>query len=398
MEHLSHLSETIGPRPTGSPANQAAADYVRAVLEGCDLSVERQEFPFPSWEHRNTSLRLGGAPLDAEANSFSPSCDVTGVPVILATVGELEAADLTGRVAVLHGDLAREQFATKGAIYVPERDRAIITLLEQKAPAALITVSPDLAPVHSLIQDWAFPLPSATVPADAGLALLRRRGEQIHLRIDTRTTPGHASNIIATRPGDRNGRIVVCAHYDTYPKTPGVWDNGSGVAVLLTLTELLRGRDIPIGLEWVVFNGEELGGVGDLEYLRRCRGTLDGIIAAINIDGVGQELGTTSIATFAASAAFTAHVSALVREGYPGVVEVAPWPASDHYTFYSNGVPSIALTSSGQANVLHRPTDTIEWMSAARLSEVVALTADLIGSLQDKEPLWGRTIGQELEG
>jgi aminopeptidase YwaD len=221
MEHLSHLSETIGPRPTGSPANQAAADYVRAVLEGCDLSVERQEFPFPSWEHRNTSLRLGGAPLDAEANSFSPSCDVAGVPVILATVGELEAADLTGRVAVLHGDLAREQFATKGAIYVPERDRAIITLLEQKAPAALITVSPDLAPVHSLIQDWAFPLPSATVPADAGLALLRRRGEQIHLRIDTRTTPGHASNIIATRPGDRNGRIVVCAHYDTYPKTPG---------------------------------------------------------------------------------------------------------------------------------------------------------------------------------
>jgi Zn-dependent M28 family amino/carboxypeptidase len=98
------------------------------------------------------------------------------------------------------------------------------------------------------------------------------------------------------------------------------------VAVLLTLTELLRGRDIPIGLEWVVFNGEELGGVGDLEYLRRCRGTLDGIIAAINIDGVGQELGLRASRPSPPSAAFTAHVSALVREGHPGVVEVAPWP------------------------------------------------------------------------
>ncbi len=398
MEYLSQLSETIGPRPAGSSANQAAADYIHGVLEGCGLLVQRQEFPFPSWQHRNTSLHLSGAPLDAEANPFSPSCDVTGVPVILATVGELEATDLTGRVVVLHGDLTREQFATKGAIYVPERDKAIIALLERQAPAALITVSLDLGMVHSLIQDWDLPLPSATVPSDAGLALLRRRGEQVHLRIDTRTTPGHSSNVVATRLGDRDGRIVLCAHYDTYPKTPGAWDNGSGVAVILTIAELLRGRDIPIGLEWVVFNGEELGGVGDLEYLRRCRGTLDGIIAAINIDGVGQELGSTSIATFAASAAFAAHVSALVREGYPGVVEVDPWPASDHYIFYSNGVPSIALTSSGQANVLHRPADTIEWMSAARLSEVVALTADLIGSLQGKDPLWGRATGQEPAG
>ncbi|MDQ3328798.1 MAG: M28 family peptidase [Chloroflexota bacterium] len=170
------------------------------------------------------------------------------------------------------------------------------------------------------------------------------------------------------------------------------------MAVILTLAELLDGRDVPVGVEWVVFNGEELGGVGDLEYLRRCRGALDGIIAAINIDGVGQELGTASIATFAASAAFVGHVSSLVREGFLGVVAVALWPASDHYTFYSNGVPSIALTSSGQANVLHRPADTIEWMSAARLSEVVALTADLIGSLQDKDPSWGRTTGQDPVG
>ena len=68
--------------------------------------------------------------------------------------------------------------------------------------------------------------------------------------------------------------------------------------------------------------------------------------AAINIDGVGPFTGTTTAASFAASRDFDALIDEKVK-AYPGIIRVEPWPASDHYIFYSNGTPSIALTSKG---------------------------------------------------
>jgi hypothetical protein len=49
-------------------------------------------------------------------------------------------------------------------------------------------------------------------------------------------------NLIATRYGCRNPeqRVVVIAHYDTVPGTPGADDNASGVAVLLELARILQ--------------------------------------------------------------------------------------------------------------------------------------------------------------
>jgi hypothetical protein len=75
---------------------------------------------------------------------------------------------------------------------------------------------------------------------------------------------------------------------------------------------------------------------------------------------------------------------------YPGVLKVEPWPASDHYIFYSNGVPSIALTSKGIRDVCHTLSDTIEWISGEKLGEAVQLALDLIEVLDDKDVSWGR--------
>jgi hypothetical protein len=78
----------------------------------------------------------------------------------MGTVTELEAADLAGRIGIMYGDLTKGALAAKGAVYNPERDQKIVQLLEEKRPAALITVNrprqswpgfvtakrPDLAP------------------------------------------------------------------------------------------------------------------------------------------------------------------------------------------------------------------------------------------------------------
>ncbi len=84
-------------------------------------------------------------------------------------------------------------------------------------------------------------------------------------------------------------------------------------------------------------------------------------------------------------------VDAIRRENCPGMMWVPPWPASNHYMFYSYGVPSIALCFTGDVpNVIHQPTDTIEWISPTKLAEVVSLATGVVNALQDKPSDWCR--------
>jgi Zn-dependent M28 family amino/carboxypeptidase len=261
--------------------------------------------------------------------------------------------------------------------------------LEGKKPAALITVNPKVGHFERLIVDADFPIPSATVPAEVGLALLRHSDPTLHLMIDTQRSPGQAGNVVARKAGSRQERIVLCAHFDTKLGTPGAFDNGTGVAILLTLAQSLAKRDLALGIEWVAFNGEEMGGLGDVEYWRRREDEVGQILTVINVDGAGQYLGANSITMLGGAQSFQDYVSQVPKE-YPGVVWVDPWYESNHSAFHWRGIPSIAISSSGGANVDHLPTDTVAWINPTKLNEVVSLITDVVESLQDKSPDWCR--------
>jgi aminopeptidase YwaD len=177
--------------------------------------------------------------------------------------------------------------------------------------------------------------------------------------------------------------------------TPGAYDNAAGVGVLLTLAEVLPRTKHRHTLEWVAFTGEEGAGLGDMEYAQRARETrqagrgFDQVTAAINIDGVGPFTGTTTAACYVASRPFETLLDDTMKK-YPGILKVEPWPASDHYIFYSHGVPSIALTSKGIRDIYHTLSDTLEWISAEKLAEAVHLTLDLVEVLDSKDRLWSR--------
>ena len=56
----------------------------------------------------------------------------------------------------------------------------------------------------------------------------------------------------------------------------------------------------------------------------------------------------------------------------PGVVRVDPWPESNHSTFSMRGVPSLAFSAVGIRHLAHTPADSIEQVSPAKVSEVIA--------------------------
>ena len=79
--------------------------------------------------------------------------------------------------------------------------------------------------------------------------------------------------------------------------------------------------------------------------------------------------------------------------GYPSgsrTVKVEPWPASDHYIFYSNGTPSLALTSKGIKDIYHTQSDTLEWISGEKLAEAAQLALDLVEVLDSQDLSWTR--------
>ncbi|MGK7918114.1 MAG: M28 family peptidase [Prochloraceae cyanobacterium] len=60
--------------------------------------------------------------------------------------------------------------------------------------------------------------------------------------------------------------ILIGAHYDAVPGTPGADDNATGVAVLLELAREFAANPLPYPLQLVAFDLEEYGMVGSSEY------------------------------------------------------------------------------------------------------------------------------------
>ena len=135
---LDKVSGACGGRPVASPANQAAAAYGQDVCGALGLVVEEQTYACTGWRCAGAWLSAGGDALPVEANAFSPACDVTATVVPAATLTELAAADLTDRIALLHGELVNEPLAPKSWFLAGERDHAIIGLLESKRPAPVL--------------------------------------------------------------------------------------------------------------------------------------------------------------------------------------------------------------------------------------------------------------------
>src|SRR5260370_31937763 len=100
-------------------------------------------------------------------------------------------------------------------------------------------------------------------------------------------------NVRATLPGrdPRRPPLLLAAHYDSTPDTPGADDNASGVAALLECARLVAPRALPAGIEFVGFDLEELQAatyrVGSRRLARERRGRGEPLAGALILEMVG---------------------------------------------------------------------------------------------------------------
>lgn len=379
FEHLTTLTN-LGPRPVGSPANQAGADFIAAAFSAAGWQVEEQPYPCTAWQGGETLLDLDGERLDATANAFSLPCDVTAPLAFAGTLPELERVAAKGKLLLLYGDLARWPLPPKSWFLLGEHEKKIIETLEALQPAALLAPPTATDYYGQLTEDWELDLPAATISPAAARRLMTHPASEPHLRIEAERSKDVARNVVGRLRPNAEKRLVLCAHFDTKINTPGASDNGGGVAVLLGLAERLSKLETSVGLELVAFNGEEYLPMGDDEYLRRAEAYFESIQCAINFDGVGPMLGSTSIAAFDEKGSLETRVRA-ITDDFPGVVWVEPWPESNHSTFAFRGIPALALSSFGTRALAHQPFDTLDGMGAEKLEEVASLAEKIVRAL-----------------
>jgi Zn-dependent M28 family amino/carboxypeptidase len=192
-------------------------------------------------------------------------------------------------------------------------------------------------------------------------------------------------NIEATLPGavEPDEILVLGAHYDRVPSSPGADDNASGIAVLLSVARQLRDYRPHRTIKLVAFANEEwphfqTDTMGSYVYAKQCRASNEKIIGMIALDTIGfysNSFGSqqvppvqeaSSLEPSARIGNFLAMVanppssdfleSTLVAFRQESTFPVVPLVLdegvrgaghSDHWSFWKTGFPAIMVTDTG---------------------------------------------------
>lgn len=376
--HMEKLCQEIGPRATGSAGNQAAVEYAAETFRSLGYEVRLQEFPCMDWQNDGAELIVDGQSVEVEAAEYAMPCYVSGELVCVQTIEELAAVDLTNKICMMYGELCKEPLMPKSMVFWnPEEHQAIIRELEQKQPLAVITVSfLEDVPVP-IIQDGDFNVPCGTVKGSLLPSLLNKKTAT--LRLMTERKPATAANVIATF--GKGKKLAYSAHIDTKPTTPGALDNGTGVAILLTLAEQLIQTERENQLEFVLFNGEDYYSMpGEMTFMEQSLSQPAEYAFAINVDGAGMQNSTVSYSLYECSEQLTNQLENFATN-YPTVEKVEPWPMGDHMLFAGAGIPAVAVASTQMyllmETVMHTPKDNLSIVDFQRLEETVIFLSEL---------------------
>ena len=387
--HLLRLCAEIPDRCVGSPGNRAATDFFADTIASLGFATESPAFDCMDWVQQGATLGVGGQSFAAFVSPYSSGCAVRAPFTAIATIRELEEADVAGQIVVLHGEIAREQLMPKSfTFYNPEEHRRIIRALESQQPRAIVAATsrnPEMAGAlypFPLIEDGDFDIPSVYMTDEEGRRLVESVGQTISLEIRAQRKPAQACNVVARKGARFDRRVVLFAHVDAKQGTPGALDNAAGVTTLLLLAELLGDYIRELGVEIVALNGEDYySNPGEMQYLQLNAGRFGNIALGINLDGVGYHEGRTAYSLYDCPP----NLSEVIQQVFasrPEFVAGEPWYQGDHGLFLLNQRPALALTSDRAyellSSVVHTAHDRPELLDVNKLVETAIALRDIL--------------------
>ena len=193
------------------------------------------------------------------------------------------------------------------------------------------------------------------------LDLIEQGDAEAQVAVKSETLPSR--NVIAEMPGsnDASKTVVVGAHYDTVPGSPGANDNASGTATIMTIARQVAGNSYPFTVRFILFGAEEVGLFGSRHYVDTLSPEeIDNTVAMLNFDSVGSGGGFGVLG----DGGLTQETLRLGEQFGPKLVRPTTLPpnvGSDHVPFEAADIPVMFLISDDSTRI-HTPEDKLKWI------------------------------------
>ena len=404
---VAHLTENIGPRPSGSLQAKAAVDYVEAEMRQLGLDVQLEEVKVPHWVRGAETAELVEYPgkvagttqkivLTALGGSTStPSEGLAADVVVVNNFDELKSLGrdhVTGKI-VLFNEIYDKEKAAAGLSFVAYGEAVRYRGVGPRAAAELGAVAALIRSVGSADYrlphaGFSFPagIPAGAVTAeDADLiAHLAAQGKvHMHLTLTPRKLPDMTSyNVIADLKGSEHPEqiVVVSGHLDSWDLGTGAIDDAAGVAVAMQTAELLQKLHLrpKRTLRVIAWMDEESGGAGSQTYSRDHSSEFLHHVAAIECDtGAAHPLGFETRISASAADLLRPVLSVLDSVGATAMLPSNYPPGADIAGMSETGVPALGILQDGRTyfNYHHTAADTLDKIVPSELRENAATMA-----------------------
>jgi Zn-dependent M28 family amino/carboxypeptidase len=417
---VSHLTENIGPRPSGSPQAKAAADYVAAELRQLGLEVRLEPVTVPHWVRGAETAALveyaGQVPGTAQkivltalgGSTSTPADGITAEVVVVDNFEQLKALGrdkIAGKI-VLFNELFDKQKAAAGFAFASYGEAVRYRAAGPKAAADLGAVAALVRTVGSA--DYRLPHTGFSYPAgipagavtseDADLiAYLAAQGTvRMYLTLTPQKLPDETGyNVVADLKGSAHPEeiVVVSGHLDSWDLGTGAIDDGAGVVIAMETAELLQRLHLRPArtLRVIAWMDEETGGSGRQAYTKEHSADFPHYVAAIESDaGAAHPLGFDAKIGPAAIELLRPVQNVLMSIGATVLQPSSSSPGADLDDMAEAGVPAFGVLEDGRTYFYyhHSAADTLDKIVPSELRENAAAMAVLAYALANmKDPL-----------
>ncbi|HKA86127.1 MAG TPA: M28 family peptidase [Haliangiales bacterium] len=412
LADLRQLTDEIGGRPTGSPANDRAVDWGVAKFRAAGLEVKTETAPVPQ-------LWLGGAaraacvkpePFALAVSAAPGSASALGLEARLVDAGDgtKMSAGARGAIALVGigemrslDDLFAEYMRTPALVAAATKAGIVALLLESSHPR-------DLLYRHPVAFSRALPFPVAIISREhaARLRRLAAAGEvRVRLDLDNKIGPAFTTrNVVADLRGrEKPDEIVVLgAHLDSWDLGTGANDNGVNAALVIDVARGMKALGLTPRrtVRFVLWNGEEQGLWGSAGYVRAHAAEMDKHVATVTFDiGSGRTLGFFLNGR--------PELRAVVDEALRPVAGLGPFAhideavdGTDNFDFLLSGVPNFVANQDAAPYLpdYHASSDTFDKVDPREAQANAAIASALVWALAERaEPPGKRQTRAEVE-
>ncbi len=294
FQFLTELSDDVGARVTGSPAERKAEEWGAAKMKSIGLeNVHTEKYQiWKGWTRGTADAELLTPvrhKLHVDAMGWTGSTAAGGAEGDVVVVNLYDLDNEIKNVSRLKGKVAL--VTTKG-----KTNKEFILLFAQfgdflraAGPAGAIAViggqgggkSAGMNLTHTGIlgfnADFGVPVVSMTAEDQGQLERFLERGITPRVRFNVQNTftngPVESANVVGEIRGRENAEqiLVVGGHLDSWDLAEGTTDNGSGTATVLGAADaIVRSGEKPRRtIRFVLFTGEEQGLDGSFAYIKQ---------------------------------------------------------------------------------------------------------------------------------